>query len=306
MKAATLVYLLTLVMGIGSAMASPLQPAVSSAVGFTEPNELLPRLDVELSLDCNQLLDQLIGKMEEYAEYSARVLAVATKSGTYGGVAYAVCRTFDQNVINCNYAGLSVAGAITVAIQEGFVEAPSLSQGSQAAEGIKPSLDTRASTLATRVEAYLRNEGTNFEAISAVSGLERRGGDEDTGEVVRVQGVRDTRSLTIDLRIGVRERSEGFIQVAPRTGPLGTRTTNAGYKVAWKVFNRIDSIPNNAAKGFGKIVADDWQKRIVGNHNVVDYISRVILGRKGYMDIRIIPESKGFGLDYEDVHDCVN
>ncbi|KAI4858943.1 hypothetical protein F4820DRAFT_467584 [Hypoxylon rubiginosum] len=306
MKAAARVHLLMLVMGIASTIASPLQPAVSGAVGFAEPNELLPRLEVELSLDCNQLLDQLIGKMEEYAEYSARVLAIATKSGTYGGLAYAVCRSFDQQVINCNYAGLSVASAITVAIEEGFVEAPNLSQGAQAAEGIKPSLDARANTLATRVEAYLRNEDINFDAIYPVSGLGRRSGDEDNGEVVYVQGVKDTTGLTTDLRIGAREHGEGYIHVTSGTGPLGTRATNAGYKVAWKVFNRVDSIPNNAAKGFGKIIAGDWQKRIVDNHNVVDYISRVILGRKGYMDIRIIPETKGFGLGYEDVHDCVD
>ncbi|KAI6085893.1 hypothetical protein F4821DRAFT_144274 [Hypoxylon rubiginosum] len=307
MKTTTGVHLLMLVMGIGSTTASPLQPADSTSVGFTEPNELLPRVEVDLSLDCNQLLDQLIGKMEEYSEYSARVLAIATKSGTYGALAYSVCKVFDQNVLNCNYAGVSVAGAIVVAIQEGFVDAPNLNQGAEAAEGQKATVGRRASTLSTRVAAYLRSENINFDAISPMSARqERRDDGEDNGEVVHVRGVQDTRGLTTDLRIGVREHGEGYIQVAPSTGPLGTRTTNAGYKIVWRSFNRVDGIAQNAAKGFGKIIADDWQKRIVDNRNTVDYIARADFARKGYMDIRIIPETKGFGLSYEDVHDCVN
>ncbi|KAI1400129.1 hypothetical protein F4819DRAFT_385686 [Hypoxylon fuscum] len=305
MKAATHVQLLMLATGIGGTVANPLQ-ATSVAVGYAEPNELLPRLDVELSLDCNKLLDQLIGKMEEYAEYSARVLAIATKSGAYGGFAYTVCKAFDQQVVNCNYAGLSVASAITIAIQEGYVDAPNLSQGAEAAEGQKPTVSQRASTLAARIETYLRDENIKFETVSPISGLGRRDGDEDDGEAIHVKGVRDSRGLTTDLRVGVRKHSEGYVQVTPATGPLSRRTNNAGYKTVWKVFNRADSIQNNAAKGFGKIIADDWKKRTADNHNMVDYLSRVIFGRKGYMDIRIIPESKGFGLGYEDVHDCVN
>ncbi|KAI0380611.1 hypothetical protein F5Y04DRAFT_289321 [Hypomontagnella monticulosa] len=307
MKATTSVHLLLLVMGIGSTVANPLPPASFAAVGFAEPNELLPRVEFELSLDCNQLLDQLIGKMEEYSAYSARALAIATKSASYGGLAYAVCKVFDQDVANCNYAGVSVSAAVIVAIQEGFVDAPNLFQGAEAAEGIKPTVDRRAGTLSARVEAYLRDENIHFDAIDAMSTRqEGRGVEEDPGEVVHVRGVQDAKGLSMDSRIGVRGNGEGYVRVAPSTGPLGARTTNAGYKVVWKAYNRIDSIPLNAAKGFGRMISNDWLKRLAGNHDMVDYIARVDFGRAGFMDIRVIPETKGFGLGYEDVHVCVH
>lgn len=112
-------------------------------------------------------------------------MAVGKKVGLPSATAWSVCKTFSPKAINCDYAALSVANSISLAIIHGFIDLNPPKEGATTAT--KDHSQQRRELLESHVGDYLRSRGVEFEDISIAPLMKRR---QDYGHFMEVRGVR--------------------------------------------------------------------------------------------------------------------
>ncbi|KAM0809657.1 hypothetical protein AB5N19_10003 [Seiridium cardinale] len=260
-----------------------------------------------VTLNCNDIINQILKGVQDYPQYASEVLAIGKTAGLPSFFTFSVCKTFNVEAVDCTYAGLSVATGISLAIANGFIDTnPSSSGATQATPTTK-----RMDWLHSQLEGHLHSRGAQYDSITIESILERRDdhvADGDlsvTGHLVQIRGVHEPGYIgAADFQLGARDVGEGSVQVSPISAdPLRKRNTG-GFKISWKVAGRTGTPPAGARTALAQAVVDDWKSRAAANHDMVDYISMIDFQDFGRIQVRIMPESAGFGLDYEDVGTC--
>ncbi|KAI2622711.1 hypothetical protein GGS26DRAFT_594001 [Hypomontagnella submonticulosa] len=235
MKASILGYLVAL----SCATATP----VSQRTTPTDVEPYLERKQVAIKVDCNVLINQFLLGIDSYPNFGAQIVAVGKYAGIPGATAYSVCRAFkNQDVIDCQSAGLAVAGGLYSALVFGFLD----SLHEDGAQTVTPENSQahhqRSVLLHEHLGNHLRSKGADFEYISVEPTVDRRDdyGDSDNstadGHVIEVRGLREPgHDFSSDLRISSRDDGTGHVHTMPRTvDHLGRRAGGTGYKITWK------------------------------------------------------------------------
>ncbi|KAK8024472.1 hypothetical protein PG993_012538 [Apiospora rasikravindrae] len=118
----------------------------------------------------------------------------------------------------------------------------------------------------------------------------------------------------MDHRFTDRGDGTGDVQIRPSLSAsagggerLGRRADHAGFKISYKVVEDGDLGMEPESEGVdwaGNALANDWAKR-ADEDKISDYVAAITMGSAGtVVQFRIIPESGGFGENYEDVNTC--
>ncbi|KAI4864399.1 hypothetical protein F4820DRAFT_449104 [Hypoxylon rubiginosum] len=240
------------------------------------------------SLDCNEFINQVLKGIGSYPAFASQVVAVGKKVGLPSATAWSVCKTFSPKAINCDYAALSVANSISLAIIHGFIDLNPPKEGATTAT--KDHSQQRRELLESHVGDYLRSRGVEFEDISIAPLMKRR---QDYGHFMEF-----IRALTVP---------SGGIRAVPfttGTDRLERRTGGPGFKTVWQVHSRTGSPPAPVASQLADILENDWKSRVESDHSIGDYIGAVNFDKIGYIQLRIIPETGGFGDNFETTEKC--
>ncbi|KAH9904894.1 hypothetical protein F4778DRAFT_780065 [Xylariomycetidae sp. FL2044] len=262
----------------------------------------LEKKQVRVSVDCNELINQLLTGINNYPSYIAQAVAVGKHVGLPSATAYAVCKTFAQHAVDCTYASLSIGGGISLAVVHGFIDINPPAEGAHAVTRI-----TRKSLIYGSLEDHLQRRGVSFDEIS-IRSPDEVGGYNMTApshflEVRGVQGPDPDAST--DYHIHSRDDGSGSMLVVPFAHRgMERRADSAGFKIAWEVSARNGQPPAEAADRFGPVIQKDWRSRVEADHDIGDYIGLIDFGTIGRIQFRIIPETKTFGENTEDVSQC--
>ncbi|KAH6654438.1 hypothetical protein BKA67DRAFT_565169 [Truncatella angustata] len=267
------------------------------------------RQDVSLNIDCNKMVDQLVGFISQYPEYSARVLGIA--SGTT--IAYNVCRLMDgQKCVNV--AG-TVGGTLSFAVFYGMMVQNPKDKGAQAVNTSRrrsrPGQDAGyGAWLRSQLESHIAARNMTFGSISEVATLDARDLAEPASYSLVIRGLTDSGNddEVADHHLTLREDGAGSIKILPPRdtddSDLVKRTSGSGFKITWAVSNRGDGLPeSNGYKFLATQAANDWARR-ADTQDMGDYVGKFEFGEPGTLVFRIIPELAGFGQDYEDPTKC--
>ncbi|KAI0009860.1 hypothetical protein F4779DRAFT_580246 [Xylariaceae sp. FL0662B] len=271
------------------------------------PGDLVDSRSVSFNVDCNKLLDQVVGFISKYPEYSAKVLGITASTA----LAYNVCRTLNKP--RCEPFAGSVASALTLAVWAGKMVQNPPSQGSQSVTSTKArrraSLEHRA-WLKSELEKHLQTRAVTFDSVSQPIPVQARDESEPESHFILVRGLVDENGFAADHHITVRGDGAGHVQLAPSApetdelGVLNARANSAGFKITWDVVSKGHGVPE--ANGYNFLctqAANDWAER-ADSKNLGDYIGGLDFGSAGAMQFRIIPETKGFGDGHEDSKKC--
>ncbi|KAI0377217.1 hypothetical protein F5Y04DRAFT_285162 [Hypomontagnella monticulosa] len=302
MKTSILAYFLALHWQLNGVTATPGNELVATATTDVESYNRFEKRELNIKVDCNELINQVIRGFSSYPEITSQVVAVSKKVGLPSATAWSVCKTFSPKAINCDYAALSVANSIGLAIIHGFIDLNPPEEGVTTAT--KEHSQDRRELLQSHVGDYLRSRGVEFEDISVVPLMKRR---QDYGHSMEVRGVREPgQDSATDFQVYSRNDGSGHIRATPSTGTDGLerRTDGPGFKTVWKVHSRSGSPPAPASSEMADLLKGDWKGRVEADHSIGDYIGAVNFAKHGYIQLRIIPESGGFGNNFESTDKC--
>ncbi|XXG99268.1 hypothetical protein Hte_005605 [Hypoxylon texense] len=283
-----------------------------SCAAATPVNEPRTTTDIEpymqkkaftIQVDCNELINQILKGIDNYPFFAGQVVAVGKKVVLPSTTAFSICKTFKPQSVDCKYAAISIGSSISLAMIHGFIDLNPPKDGATSATSSK------RSPFHEQIGDYLRSRGAEFEGISVQPLMDRREASADgdgSGHFVEVRGVHERgQDVTTDFHIYSRHDGSGDVRAIPYTEDhLGRRAGTAGYKTAWEVSSRNGVPPRPAITGLAEVVQDDWQSRVESDHNIGDYIGLVDFGGTGRIQFRIIPESGGFGENFETVDKC--
>lgn len=298
------------------------EPTVTTTTTDVESCNQNEKRVLSINVDCNELINQVLKGIGSYPAFASQVVAVGKKIGLPSATAWSVCKTFSPKAINCDYAALSVANSISLAIIHGFVDLNPPEEGVTTAT--KDHSQQRRELLESHVGDYLRSRGVEFEDISIAPLMKRL---QDYGHFMEVRGVREPgQNSTTDFQIYSRNDGSGDIRAIPSTtgtDRLERRTGGPGFKTVWQVsiwpsllkylllsflsiqvHSRTGSPPAPVASQLADILKNDWTSRVESDHSIGDYIGAVDFDKIGYIQLRIIPETGGFGNNFETTDKC--
>ncbi|KAI6084130.1 hypothetical protein F4821DRAFT_262178 [Hypoxylon rubiginosum] len=323
MKTFTFYYLLSIPMLQGT-LPSPVEPVTAFSVAppndvavFSE-DELNTRafdfsVSLSLSADCNELFNQIIHEAKQYPRYKAKAIA-ASRQASGGLLAWSVCKAFRVEAVDCTYGGLAVTLGLFAAFQHGFVD--DKKAGAQPAEPVstpdpattRRSIDVQLNILTVRLESDLHESGFEFDSVYGVPSLSRRDENGLTRRVVEVRGAhRPGNDEKIDYTISSRSDGAGDVTLMPASTntALDRRAGNTPFfKVTYLVEGRTGLPYQNGYRDGVYAAANDWQRRVEGDHQIIDYIGQHLTD-KGTLSWRVAPHNPGTdGTTYEDVGKC--
>lgn len=261
---------------------------------------LIEERGLSLNVDCNKLLDQVVGFVSQNPEYAAKVVGIG--AGT--GLAYNVCQLFkteEGDSKNCNAVAGIVSSSLTLIVFHGLMVQDRTKDGTTA---VPASSRRNADGLAAELEAYLYRRNMDFEALWVEELAEKRDHAGQASHIVKIRQLGDASGgMRADHLISVREDGVGFVQTSPSS--TSKRDTGSGFKIAWEVAESGSSIPDNSASNLlCEALASDWAVRADGG-DMGDYVGDLKFGGSiGDIRVRIIPEMGPFGEEYEDVNKC--
>lgn len=131
---------------------------------------------------------------------------------------------------------------------------------------------------------------------------------------VRIPGYGD--DILHDHSITVLSDGTGYLSSQPvlaasnTTGSLNRRHDGPGLKYNWKIFdyaaNVLGSPDMSAAQPVAQHMGQDYVSRANADQSMSEYVATVAFDGAYSMGIRIIPETDGFGDNYEDVNVCAD
>ncbi|KJK60893.1 hypothetical protein P875_00042852 [Aspergillus parasiticus SU-1] len=152
---------------------------------------------------------------------------------------------------------------------------------------------------------------TSIEADDNLPSVEKRSSDEPSlVERFLIRGLYHTDLGNDATNIWVNHYSNGdnILQIAPEDGQqdgsstLTRRWDKPGFKIAYNT-RKISPLNEQDALKMARHVSMKWQGMAIGN-DISDFIGFVEIGHTTNFYFRIIPEHKGYGLNYESVDIC--
>lgn len=205
-------------------------PASTDVVPYMEKKQF------RVTVDCNELINQVLRTVNAYPYYTSQAVAVGKKVILPSATAFSICKTFKTQAVDCSYAAGSVAGGISLAIIHGFIDL------NPPEEGATTATSKREELLHDHVDNYLRSTGANFESISVLPLMDRREDDRnnsvESGHFMEVRGAREPgQVISTDFHITSRLDGSGDVQTTPFSEDSVARrqSTKSGYKIAWEV-----------------------------------------------------------------------
>ncbi|KAI1776216.1 hypothetical protein F4818DRAFT_440583 [Hypoxylon cercidicola] len=298
------IYLPMLLLGAVSGV--PAIPLVESSVAlYTTQAET--ELEGRDWTQCIDAASKVIALVDQYPQYRSEFKAWGTAA--LGGVATSsLCRTFQQNTLNCNQAGIFIASSLGIAVNQGFIK-PGVSENNQGAVDAVPKDELRRHIrrLPARLEAHLLGRGLSFDNITSIP-IQKRDEAGLVSHVIEVRGLRDGKeaeAAAADVRVNTREDGAANIQVFPVVdGPREKRSGALGFKISYKVTNGVGQPREAIYKELCDKTAKYWAETGDKNGNMVDYIGNMHFDEFGDMKFRIHPEISYYELNYEDVNKC--
>ncbi|KAH7038353.1 uncharacterized protein B0I36DRAFT_381377 [Microdochium trichocladiopsis] len=280
--------------------AALVEPDLSSTDVAAPADTEMQRIDIKV--DCNELLKQVLEGVSAYPQYSSQAVAVGKKAGPSAFTAWAACKTFRVEAIDCNYLAGSIAGAITTAITWGFIDLKD-----EGAEAVNPG---RAAVINDKLHLELQGQLEGLHVAYDFIDIDVQNSTTLTGRTAlahhaEIRGARFPDAPIADYSLLTSAEGGGYVRATPLvSGPIGRRAGGGGFKVSFEVFNRSGSPSPGAASPFGKVIASDWSNRVASQHDIGDYIGVVDFGYLGYIQLRIIPESGTVDNAFESVEVC--
>ncbi|KAK7749296.1 hypothetical protein SLS62_008265 [Diatrype stigma] len=313
MKTATALYLLA----FGHAMALPgvhNKIRDSTTVSRRGSTEIMTARQFSYTINCNQVIEQTIGLINRYPDYAAKALG----AGAGSGLAYNVCRTLNQD--RCiNWAGSVGSGMTLVMWWSKMVENPAKT-GEQTVTNTKrgdPALlvGRHQEWLRSELENHLVGRGTQFDSVVSMPvALGARDQGSEPSHTLEIRGLRSAPDEpATDHHLVLRGGGHGHVSITPSAAraatvvdrSLGKRVPAPGFKIAWETVDAGFGVPDKAGYDFLCDAASrDWGNRADGADKIADYIGAFEVGEAGSVQFRIIPETRDFSENTEQVETC--
>lgn len=278
---------------------------------------LLPREDPR----CSRNLDDV----QAIAESGAKLEFVATYTLGSSAISAAVCRILARRQVgpvmpdDCNDFAVLVGGSVGLI----YTVVQNSKQGTESA----PSRRDDESSLVASLRQHFGAANVDFESIQDVSldqfGLiKRRGGEAQDQEAsnltvvsrVSVLGMQHVNGMASNMLITTFDDDTGHIWTTPASTntseSLYRRHDGAGFKINYRTINYAGNVLGDPSFGTlfrdgGNGIGNDWATR-AGNDRIDEYIATtgIVDPKILTFGLRIIPETQGFGEDYESVDIC--
>lgn len=267
---------------------------------------LVERQHVSVSVDCNRLVEQVIGYISAYPDYASAALGVTMGTGT----AYTSCRYFNGQ--NCVYLAGMVSNSLGLVVWASKMTTSPKSEGAQTMPATKRDLDAYHQRLQGELGSYLSSRGLTFESISGVQeeggSLSRRGNGQSEPHTLHIRGLGNSKDGTkSDHKLTFRNDGQGgLVEISLGDSPAdhAKRGSSKGFKISYSVTEVGLGVPQHAGYDYlCYTAAEDWAWR-AENDRIGDYIGQFDLGGSGKVQFRIIPENVAFEDNYEDVSKC--
>lgn len=279
---------------------------------------LLPREDPR----CSRNLDDV----QAIAESGAKLEFVATYTLGSSAISAAVCRILARRQVgpvmpdDCNDFATLVGGSVGLI----YTVVQNSKQGTESA----PSRRDGESSLVASLRQHFGAANVDVEGIEEVSSeivgrIKRRGNLEDqtTSNLtvvnrVSVLGMQHENGMASDMLITTFDDDTGHIWTTPTPTSMNTseglsrRHDGAGFKINYRTINYAGNVLGDPSFGTlfrdgGNGIGNDWATR-AGNDRIDEYVATtgIVDPKILTFGLRIIPETQGFGENYESVDIC--
>lgn len=268
---------------------------------------------------CSRNLDDV----QAIAESGAKLEFVATYTLGSSAVSAAVCRILARRQVgpvmpdDCNDFAVLVGGSVGLI----YTVVQNSKQGTESA----PSRRDGEPSLVASLRQHFRAANVDVEGIQDVSseivGRIKRRGDFEYNKAsnltvvsrVSVLGMQHENGMASDILITTFDDDTGHIWTTPSTNTsegLSRRHDGAGFKINYRTINYAGNVLGEPSFGTlfrdgGNGIGNDWATR-AGNDRLDEYIATtgIVDPKILTFGLRIIPETQGFGENYESVDIC--
>lgn len=288
-----------------------------SRISQPEPQEisLLPREDPR----CSRNLDDV----QAIAESGAKLEFVATYTLGSSAISAAVCRILARRQVgpvmpdDCNDFAVLVGGSVGII----YTVVQNSKQGTESAPSRRDGESSLVTSLRQHFGAANVKVGDIQDISSDIVGRIKRRGDLEGQKAsnltvvsrVSVFGMQHENGMASDMLITTFDDHTGHIWTTPSTNrsqSLSRRHDGPGFKVSYRTINYSGNVLGDPSFGTlfrdgGNGIGNDWATR-AGNDRIDEYIATtgIVDPKLLTFGLRIIPETQGFGEDYESVDIC--
>ena len=260
--------------------------------------------NLNLELDCNKLVDQLVGFISKYPEYASYAVGITSGSSA----AYFACRALNKE--RCSDVAPAVGSTIAFIVWTSKMLQEPITKDAKSItiHSRRRALVSRSSSIRSQIEGHLREQEIDFESVEDLTHLQARRNGISPALTFEIRSLkRSDAESPYDHRITILDDNKGHVQLTPSAGRVtapGKRSDGAGFKISYDLVESGFGRPDyDAYKFLSESVSWDWALRADGL-DMGDYIGQLELGGTGSIRFRIIPEMTGFGDGYEDVNMC--